>query len=385
MPHVSLDSDASEAVYSPLYKKPVNRSLFGLLRERLKARRPKPTVKLSLEGLTERILPSASPVTQPPVAAMTPQMASAMDQLTHAIAIIQNDVSNVWKAITQEAAYVHEQWDHLLGITPAVPQPGSGSGSGSGAMTTAHNAQNQQLKIATPQAGSGSGSSATTTVHENTSAQRVKLLAGSGSGSGSNPPPDVYTWAPGSGSGGNPSIGKASKYYNWYLNGVPQGGPTGYVPGNKPTDEVDFNGDISNAPIEWNGNFTFSTMSIVYGYTGLQTIDPGVNKIELTGVDGDSLSMDGNGASNLTAKTPALAAGGVSDLNLQFNDWNQVFQIDKDATITNMDVTGDGQTNATDLLLISGGTTTIAAAPGFTENLGVQLMIGEDGTLSDQG
>jgi hypothetical protein len=124
-----------------------------------------------------------------------------MDQL---VVTIQNDVNSVRNALAQEAAFVHQQLDHLFGITPAVPQPGSGSGSG--VATTALTAQNQQSKIVTPQAGSGSGSSATTTVHENAAAQRVKLLAGSGSspGSGSGLGSSYY------GSGSNPYSGSGS-------------------------------------------------------------------------------------------------------------------------------------------------------------------------------
>jgi hypothetical protein len=159
-----------------------------------KQRRPKRTVKLGLESLTDRILPSASPLTPlpvvsvasppaSPITAVTSQMVSAMDQL---IVTLQNDVSGARQVIAQEAAFVHQQLDHLFGITPAMPQAGSGSGSGGGAMTTATSAQNQQSKIVTPQSGSGSGSSAATTVHENASMQRVMPLAGSGSlGSGS--------------------------------------------------------------------------------------------------------------------------------------------------------------------------------------------------------
>ncbi|HEY7156061.1 MAG TPA: SdrD B-like domain-containing protein [Gemmataceae bacterium] len=112
-------------------------------------------------------------------------MVSAMDQV---IVTLQNDVSNVWKAIAQEAAaYVHQQWDHVFGNIPAVPQPSSGSGSGSSAMTTGHNAHNQPLNIATQQAGhgSGSGSSHTTTVHEGQSLAGSGTGTGSGSGSGS--------------------------------------------------------------------------------------------------------------------------------------------------------------------------------------------------------
>jgi hypothetical protein len=192
---------------------------------------------------------------------------------------------------------------------------------------------------------------------------------------------DTLEWNPVNGST------DASDSCNWYdetqgIQGIVAPGPYNTVvfdgtPGSETS---------QNAPITWTHSVTISSMIIQNGYNAQQTIASGVSKVELTGVvNGISLEMDAGGSSNPVARNAAQAQGGGSDFNFQFNDYNQVFQIDADATITNMDVTGDGQTNPTDSLFIAGGTTTIAAAPGFTENLGVSLMIGASGTLNHNG
>jgi hypothetical protein len=378
----------------------------------MKTRRPLPTVKPSLECLDERILPSASPglpaptslplvaVASPPALSslegITSQIASAVDQWITAVRL---DLNIVWQTVaqemSQEVTYVEQQFDYLLGIAPSAPDPSAeagphvgsvgasgngmgrgssnGSGSGSGAATMIHSDQNPPLTSTTPRAGRGSGSGgATTAVRENTSTHEgsnVRLQPGSGSGSG-----EVYTWDPGAGNGSGTGSGSgvnylASNYKNWLLDGLPQKGPTGTVPGNKPTDKAVFDGAYDQ-PIVWDQNFTFSTMQLGNSgdqqtYNQKQTINSNV-KVELTGQNGNT-SID----TEVTS----------SDFKLQFNDHNQVFQIDKDASITNMDVTGYSD----DTILITGGTTTIAAAPGFTENLGVSLEIGANGTLDDNG
>lgn len=56
------------------------------------------------------------------------------------------------------------------------------------------------------------------------------------------------------------------------------------------------------------------------------------------------------------------------------------FNIDKDATITNMDATGGSSA----WIDINGGTTVIAGGK-YTENLGVNLLIGSSATLNNQG
>jgi hypothetical protein len=117
----------------------------------------------------------------------------------------------------------------------------------------------------------------------------------------------------------------------------------------------------SNAPIIWDKSFTVASASLTW-YTGQETLNPGVN-VELLGTGGVALAMDGN-----------------SDLKLDFADHGQLYQIDNNATITNMDVTGYSD----DVIDITGGTTTIAGG-NFTENLGVSLTVESGATLSDKG
>ncbi|HEY7157482.1 MAG TPA: SdrD B-like domain-containing protein [Gemmataceae bacterium] len=213
-----------------------------------------------------------------------------MDQL---IVTLQNDVSGVQKLLAQEAAFVHQQLDHLFGITPAVPQAGSGSGSGGGVMTTALNAQNQQSKIVTPQAGSGSGSSAMTTVHENISKQQVMPLAGSGSGSNPGSGSSYY------GSGSNPYSGSGSVVGNsigsgsvsgqvWLDNngdGIIDEGEQGYQ-------GVTVNLDTWNkqtlmtTTTDANGNYHFGAIP-VHGDFRIQVIDPNGGFATKMGADSD--------------------------------------------------------------------------------------------------
>jgi hypothetical protein len=184
------------------------RNLFGVRYNQSKARQLNKTVKLHLEGLEERTMPStsslnalafqavASPPPVPSMAAVTSYLASTMDQWTQFITTVQQDLLGAWKALGQEIALemssAQQQWDRLLGITPNAPNPSlntsatqsgsdngsgrgnsSGSGSGSSASTT-HNAPDQPLNTSALQTGrgSGSGSSSTTTTHQNTSATK---------------------------------------------------------------------------------------------------------------------------------------------------------------------------------------------------------------------
>src|SRR5579859_8274639 len=65
VPHVSLESYASQAVYPPpmCVQNASVLELTDVRHERSKAHRRRPTVKPELESLTDRILPSASIVT----------------------------------------------------------------------------------------------------------------------------------------------------------------------------------------------------------------------------------------------------------------------------------------------------------------------------------
>jgi hypothetical protein len=101
---------------------------LGLLLQRLRAHRPRPTVKLNLEILSERIVPSASteialPIAPSALSAVTDvraQITSAVDQWTHVVATVQQDIANDWRTIAQEinreVAQVEMRWDYLLGI-----------------------------------------------------------------------------------------------------------------------------------------------------------------------------------------------------------------------------------------------------------------------------
>ncbi len=150
-------------------------------------------VRPGLEALEERTLLSASPVESLPIfslaspqaapslSAVTSYMASVMNEWGQLIEMAQQDVIGTWKAveqgIAQEASFIQQQWDQLLGIhsvtpTPApssvvVPsassgRPGQGlaraSGSGSGAVTTGRDADTPPVGTFRPLEVSGSGS-----------------------------------------------------------------------------------------------------------------------------------------------------------------------------------------------------------------------------------
>lgn len=126
-----------------------------------KRRRPRPSVKLSLEGMEERTMPSAtgvnplatvvlaSPPPAPSFAAVASFVSSTMDRVDHILALVDQVVRTAEQMlggkIAQAEATVNQQLDHLLGIPN-----GNGSGSGS---TTASNAPNQQLHTGTQKVG----------------------------------------------------------------------------------------------------------------------------------------------------------------------------------------------------------------------------------------
>ncbi|HTU91952.1 MAG TPA: SdrD B-like domain-containing protein [Gemmataceae bacterium] len=234
----------------------------GLLGKQVKARRPKASVRPTLEVLEDRTMPStsalnppaivaeaspppgpaiasvASPSPAPLLAAFTSYVASTLDQYIQLYAVYQQLASNEVKAFDQEIApivfFVEQPFDQLLGITPNaanpsppsfVPQPSSnsgagrgnssGAGSGGSTLTTAPNSSNQPPTNSTQTSGSGSGSSSsTTTTHGNTSVLKMHPMTGSGgsggsgsggggSGSGSNIPTSVsgQVWLDNNGDG----------------------------------------------------------------------------------------------------------------------------------------------------------------------------------------
>jgi fibronectin-binding autotransporter adhesin len=245
------------ASFSPVRKSSLP-TLFGILREKLKvwcrvigghaqalfllpkARVPRPSVKPSLQGLEDRLVPSTSATAPPGVATMASQMVATIDQEMATLANAMMSLEQVIvQAYTQEVSYVEQQVDHLLGINPTVqnsslnttmPQTsspdssstggmpvvsmsgagsgrgnGSGAGSGSGATTTADNGSNQSVKTGTQSAGRGSGSgSGAATAHGNATSQGAikPLLQPSSGGSGSG--------SAGSGGIGSGSIGSGT-------------------------------------------------------------------------------------------------------------------------------------------------------------------------------
>ncbi len=86
-------------------------SLFGVRYHQSKARRPKKTVKLRVEGLEDRTMPSASvpnplafeavasPPPAPSMAAVATYLASTMDQWTQFITMVQQDLLAAWKML----------------------------------------------------------------------------------------------------------------------------------------------------------------------------------------------------------------------------------------------------------------------------------------------
>ncbi len=314
---------------------------FGLPREQLKARRPRPTVKLQLEGLTERILPSASPIG---VGAMSPMVTTAVEQEIHLISILQNGVSNIYKTIGQEVAQelvsIRQQLDRLLGIIPnaqnqslgnSVKQPGSGSSSGSGATTTAHNPPNKQLNSGTQKAGSS-----------------IKPLDG-------DPATDTLIWKP-------QSSDDAASAGNWYDEAQFKNGVT--TP--SATNPVIFDGNVSNSAIEWTGDASAASIKLQGGYNSLMTIDAG----KTVTVAGTLVQATGDPTANT--------------LDLQFNDANSKFQIDGGGTITNMQLGGSYQA----WFVLNGGTMNIAyddAPDTYSDKIGVNISVGEYAFLMDGG
>jgi len=279
----------------PLYGNTLKRSLFGLVGEQQPTRRRKPTVKLSLESVEERIVPSASDMTQQ----MAPMIAAVQQEVSNAIQIVEQDIAQV------EAMFVQEV-DHLLGI-PTTPNPASGSGAGSGSgsgATTTHSAPSQQLNSATQQAGNGSGSGAAGTAKDNNPTTVVSkiqpMTMGSGScGSGSI---CVYTWDPhkyGSGTGhgsGSQSLNyNWSNFHNWLINGAPQKGVTGTIP-DDPMDEAVFDGSTSNSQCIVNTSTAEGSVVLKNGFTA-------------------PFEIQGTGAAlNIPTYSDALNPGGTFDV-----------------------------------------------------------------------
>jgi hypothetical protein len=109
------------------------------------------------------------------------------------------------------------------------------------------------------------------------------------------PAGDTYEWNPPT----DPANYDASNPANWMKDGVQQD-QNGTLPGqngNSPNDTVILDGNQNNLNIVWDQSFTFSTLEILRGYIGAQTINKDVT-LHLTGVNAVnnnfSLSASGN-------------------------------------------------------------------------------------------
>ena|SRR5579884_912092 len=409
------------------------RKLFGSLPQQSKARRPKATVKPHVEELTPRILPSASPlpvvsVASPPavpsVAAITSYVSSMMELRSQLIATIEQDLSSVLNTIGQEIRQVIDsQWDNLMGINPSTPnaslnttvtQPDSGMGRGnssgvgrgSGVLAATQNTQNQTLKNSAQQTGHGSGSGSNATTASDADAPPHRLmqaqpLTGSGSTSG-----DTYQWDPGvgyveyglgSGGGGyvsthiyTPKNLLAGNPVNWLKDGNVQVVPLGQsptVPGNKPGDIAVLGYGSAGAaglqPIEWNGNFTFSTLIVENGYAAQQTLDAG-DKLEMTGVTNNTtLSVDASSTGNFNLQgnnnlqTDAGVAENDGTIYVNFLAAGSVRTIEGTTNEKgNVDFGANGKVN-----IINGGILNLGVGANLSQQSGSPINV-TNGTLN---
>lgn len=175
------------------------------------------------------------------------------------------------------------------------------------------------------------------------------------------PAGDTYTWNPGA------MNLLASNPANWMKNNVQQNA-NGTLPGqngNSPNDTVLLDTNTSTKDIEWNQNFTFSTMNIKNNYLGDQTIDKNVT-VDLTGDNGSGALNANDGA------TLIFCADSTSTLKIEAN-----------STISNFNFSPVGNNQVGGTLLIDGGQTVICNKAAGASLWGtVQVW---DSTLVDQG
>jgi hypothetical protein len=389
-------------------RKTTNPSVFGIRRDKRKPRSSRSSVKPNVEGLEERLVPSASNPDPSPAAAMAAQIVSAIDpEMVPLANAVRSFEQAILQAYAQEVSYVTLQVDQLLGITPnaptpvsttTVPQPSSGSGSGSGVTNTAQNAPNQHLQPITSKSGSGSGSGVTTTAHENGAKAGVMPLAGSGSSGGSGShgsvPGDQYEWDPlpshhGSSTTGSGSyVGNllASNWHNWLKNGFTQGSGSGQhsLPGAKPGDEVVLGWSgaaYGSMPIEWNQSFKFSLLYLT-GYNAQQELDAGVN-LELTGANGSTMYVDASstaefeleGNNNLQTDTGEAEIDG--NMYVNFLAAGSVRTIkDNETYKKDVDFGAGGQVN-----IINGGALNLGVGANLNQESGSPINV-TNGTLN---
>jgi hypothetical protein len=175
-------------------------------------------------------------------------------------------------------------------------------------------------------------------------------------------PGNVLVWNPQGGSQ------YASVVTNWYDKTIGRQLKAG-EPGPGPSTPIEFDNNNNdkpqnNAPIIWDESFTVASIKLIQ-YTGQQTI---YGTLESEGANGTALSMDPG-----------------SDLGLDLINPNSIFQVDNNATITNMTIKGPHNAeNDLEAFIIKGGTTTILPAANNLEQLGVDLTIYAGATLVDK-
>jgi hypothetical protein len=155
----------------------------------------------------------------------------------------------------------------------------------------------------------------------------------------------------------------ASDPQNWIKDGNTQS-QYGTVPGYQPTDIAEFDGAYIppgvSPDITWDYSPSISTMDVVNGYNGLQTV---TGSMEMTGVDnGTSFFMDAASVFNQTI--------------------SGIVKYDGNTTYTSFNWVAGGQGAKVE---IAGGTTTIAGSRDYTENVGVQFNIDKGAKVKDDG
>ena len=137
---------------------------------------------------------------------------------------------------------------------------------------------------------------------------------------------------------------------NWFDQNQGKSGVT--IP--SASNPVIFDGSVSNSPITW-GAMTVKSMTLQNGYNALMT------------------------ENSNTTDAGAFNEGATEKLNMYFNN-NMVFNIGGGGVITNMVLAG----YPTGQFKLTGGTMEIAQSSSYQETTGVNIVVGQGATLTDQ-